>query len=157
MWFDMVYRTHYQMLLKTAVALLTVSGYDTDQAEALVQDTFFTLWETINAGTAVYYPRTWLVDTLRNKIGTEFQHKRYQSEIPLAPEHEQIAASGDGLDKLEYALPAGLSDGERRLLHMYYEEGLSHEAIAARLGCTPHASEARLARLKKKCRKLSEK
>ena len=54
-------------------------------------------------------------------------------------------------------LPDGLSDGEREVLLLFYQEGCTHQEMARRLGISEMNSRTRLFRAKNHCKKLLEK
>ena len=54
-------------------------------------------------------------------------------------------------------MPQGLTPGEREVLLLFYEEGLSHQEMARRLGISEMNSRTRLFRARNHCKKLLEK
>lgn len=97
----------------------------------------------------------WLFLTLRNQIMNETQKSFYKREVELVPENAPTV-------ELEYtpdlndSLPDGLNQDERQLLSLFFEEMLTHEEIAARLGCSVEACRMRLYRAKTHYKRLIE-
>ena len=96
--------------------------------------------------------RGWLIQTVRNMANNEQNRARYTREVPILPEHEP--AAGEPLPDFMSLLPPELSESERQILYLHIEAGLSHEEIAARLGCRPEASRMRLCRARRRCKDL---
>ena len=147
-WFNPIYTANYSRLVKVAYYIL----WDEDLVEDIVQNAFSAL--LIKEKQLRDHPNIsgWLVKTVQNMADNERNRARYTREIPLLPEHEP-AASGLQPDFLSL-LPPGLSESERQILYLQIEVGLSHEEIAARLGCKPEASRMRLCRARRRCKEL---
>lgn len=147
-WFDPIYAANYPRLVKAAYYIL----WDEDLIEDIVQDAFSAL--LIKQKQLRYHPNIsgWLTKTVRNMADNERNRARYAREIPLLPEHEP-AADGPPPDFLSL-LPSELSKEEKQILYLHIEAGLSHEEIAARLGCRPEASRMRLCRARQRCKEL---
>ena len=73
-------------------------------------------------------------------------------EEELLPEYEP-AVDGPPPDFFSL-LPSELSKKEKQILYLHIEAGLSHEEIAAQLGCKPEASRMRLYRARQRCKEL---
>lgn len=147
-WFDPIYDVNYPRLVKVAYYIL----WDEDTVEDIVQNAFSALlikWEHLRN-----HPNIpgWLTMTVRNMADNERNRARYTREVPFLPEYEP--AAGEPLPDFLSLLPPGLSEGERQILYLYIEVGLSHEEIAARLGCKPEASRMRLSRARRRCKEL---
>ncbi len=72
-------------------------------------------------------------------------HRARRPEVLVGDAPHEIAAppddpSDDGFD----ALIAPLPDAARQALHLRFVEDLDHDAIAARLGCSPEAARQRV-------------
>lgn len=147
-WFDPIYAANYPRLVKVAYYIL----WDEDLVEDIVQDAFSAL--LIKQKQLRDHPNIsgWLTKTVRNMVDNERNRARYTREIPLLPEYEP-AANGPPPDFLSL-LPPELSKSEQQILYLHIEVGLSHEEIAARLGCKPEASRMRLSRARRRCREL---
>lgn len=147
-WFDPIYEANYSRLMRVAYYIL----WDDDLAEDIVQNAFSAL--LIKREDLRNHPNIpgWLVKTVRNMADNERSRARYTREVPFLPEYE-MAADESPPDFLSL-LPPGLSESERKILYLHIEAGLSHEEIAARMGCRPEASRMRLSRARRKCKKL---
>lgn len=148
-WFDEIYLQYWKKLLKLAIRVVG----EPQLAEDLVQGVFVTL--LINQKELMGHPKIWgwLVVTLKNQTMNEMQRAFRSREVELGPDCEPAAADPFAPDFSE-AMPPGLSDRERELLYLYYEVGLHHEELAARLGCTPEACRMKLHRAKRHCQQL---
>lgn len=144
-WFDPIYAANYPRLVKVAYYIL----WDEDLVEDIVQNAFSAL--LIKQEQLRNHPNIsgWLTKTVRNMADNERNRARYAREIPLLPEHE--SAAGEPPPDFFSLLPPELSESERQILYLHIEVGLSHEEIAARLGCKPEASRMRLSRARRRC------
>lgn len=147
-WFEPIYTANYPRLVKVAYYIL----WDKDMVEDIVQNAFSAL--LIKRNQLQNHPNisAWLTRTVRNMADNERTRARYTREIPISPEHEP--ATDGPLPNFLSLLPAELSEGERQILYLHIEVGLSHEEIAARLGCKPEASRMRLCRARQRCKAL---
>lgn len=128
-WFDRLYRDHSARLYKQAVYVL----HDSHLAEDLVEETFLIL--LYKQRDLANHPNLagWLSLTLKNLICDELKSARHRLEVPLIP--DDTATSADTYHQsLDELLPKGLSSKERELLILLFEEQLSYEEIAQRLG-----------------------
>lgn len=152
-WFDTLYTRYALSMVRTASAILN----DHAVAEELVHDVFIILLLKRSEVESYKSPGVWLFRTLKNRIANEIQLARHTREVPLEDIHERYISSEEELNRLEDVLPSGLSREERQFLIWYYEEDLTHEEIAKRLGISEHASHGRLYRIKRKCFMLMSK
>lgn len=150
-WFEPIYTANFPRLVKMAYFTL----WDQDLAEDIVQNAFFTL--LIKRKALQNHPNIpgWLTETVRNMVANEQNKARYIREVPLSPKHEAVA--GESPPDFMSLLPPGLNESERKILYLHIEAGLSHEEIAARMGCRPEASRMRLCRARQRCRELLQK
>ena len=147
-WFDSIYTANYARLVKAAYYMLL----DRELAEDIVQSAFSAF--LIKREELRSHPNIpgWLTETVRNMADNERNKAHHTREIPLSPKHN-LTADEPPPDFMSL-LPTELSENERRILYFYYEAGLSHEEIAARMGCRPEASRMRLWRAKQRCREI---
>ena len=150
-WFDALYTRYVRSMLKTAYA--TLNNYAV--AEEIVHDVFVVLLLKRQEVEGYQSPGAWLFQTLKNRMASEMQRVRYTREVALDETYENTIPANEETH-LADVLPGGLSDAERQFLIWYYEDNLSHEEIAQRLGISVHASHGRLYRLKQKCFQLME-
>lgn len=147
-WFNPIYSEYHDKLVKLAFRLLG----DEELAKDIANTAFLTLltkYEEVREHPLIY---GWLVKTVRNLIMSETQKARYSMEVPFLPGID-LAAS-EAPPGLFSVLPQGLTEDECRILCYFFEDRLSHEEIAARMGCSPDACRMRLHRAKEHCRKL---
>ena len=129
---------------------------DRSLAEELVEEAFVRLlqqWDSLTDHPAL---EGWLWKTLQHLILTEVKLARYHREVPLE-DANTWASREEERPELAEALPQGLSDSERVVLLLFYEEECSHQEIARRLGISEMNSRTRLFRAKNHCKKLLEK
>lgn len=100
-------------------------------------------------------PTGWLYVTLRNQIGNELQRAKYRNHSPLEVAENQPDKDGF-VEKLEYTLPTELSDSDREILQMVFEQQMSYEEIAKKLGCSVLACRTRVYRAKKRVKALMD-
>lgn len=128
-WFVELYREHSARLFKQAYYILR----DRYLAEDLVEETFLIL--LYKQKDILTHPNIggWLSQTLKYLILDEPKSARHRLEIPLV--HDTSAFTEDThYEPLEDLLPKGLSPKEREILILLFEEQLSYEDIAQRLG-----------------------
>lgn len=147
-WFEPIYAANYRRLMKAAYYIL----WDSDTAEDIVQNAFSALLIKREALRSHPNIPAWLAKTVRNMASNEQNKVRYTREVPFSPEHDVAAA--EPLPDFLSLLPPGLTENEREILYLHIEAGLSHEEIAARMGCSPEASRMRLCRARQRCREL---
>lgn len=147
-WFEPIYTANFSRMITAAYYIL----WDEEMAEDIVQNAFSAL--LIKREQLRNHPniRGWLIQTVRNMANNEQNRARYTREVPILPEHEP--AAGEPLPDFMSLLPPELSESERQILYLHIEAGLSHEEIAARLGCRPEASRMRLCRARRRCKDL---
>jgi RNA polymerase sigma-70 factor (ECF subfamily) len=128
-WFDQLYREHSARLFKQAFYVLK----DKHLAEDLVEETFLIL--LCKQHELGEHPNIagWLSQTLKNLIYDELKSARHRLEMPLV--YDATAATQDTYHQpLDELLPKGLFPKEREILILLFEEQLSYEEIAKRLG-----------------------
>ena len=144
-WFDPIYLQYHDEMVKFAFYLLR----DAELAKDIAHNAFLTMLTKYAALRDHPNLHGWLIKTVRYQIKSELQKSRYSLEVPLLPEHELIAL--DPPPDFLSTLPPGLNENERQILYLFFEVGLTHEQIAAQLGCTPEACRMRLHRAKRRC------
>lgn len=149
-WFNELYRRYKVSLLKTAV--IELGNYAV--AEEVVQEVFWQLLLKRKRGEVIRYPGKWMFITLDNLIKNETRRAKYRYEVPLDFYYDLSTAGPEEKLKLEYVLPAELSESEREILILYYEEDWTHQEIGKYYGCGEHASHMRLHRAKEHYREL---
>jgi RNA polymerase sigma-70 factor (ECF subfamily) len=126
-----------------------------EAAEDVVQSTFLVLLAKEQTVRAHDNPTAWLYVTLRNQLGNELQREKYRKTAPMdsiaEPSEEDTYHFG-----LSETLEYGLSEGELSVLSLFYENELSCEEIAARLGISVLACRTRLFRARQKYKQILE-
>lgn len=150
--FTVLYQRNAPRLVAYALRQLRDRGL----AEELVEEAFVRLLQQREALAGHPNLEGWLWKTLQHLILTEVKLARYHREVPLENANTW-AAPAEERESLAEALPPGLSDGEREMLLLFYEEECSHQEIARRLGISEMNSRTRLFRAKNHCKKLLEK
>lgn len=128
-WFIKLYREHSARLFKQAYYVLQ----NRHLAEDLVEETFLIL--LYKQKDLLTHPNIggWLSQTLKHLILDETKSARHRFETPLV--HDPSASTEDTYhESLEDLLPKQLSPKEREILVLLFEEQLSYEDIARRLG-----------------------
>ncbi|QYM80041.1 sigma-70 family RNA polymerase sigma factor [Horticoccus luteus] len=128
---------------------------DAAWADDLAQETFLEVHRTLPrfAGRARF--ATWLLGIAHNKFRNA---RRRQREFPCAtlPDHATLTATARNSDlnqDLDTAL-AQLSPEEQNVVHVCYQQGLSHREAADLLACPLGTLKTHLARSKEKLRHL---
>lgn len=99
-------------------------------------------------------PAGWLRLTLRNKLNHEFARRttRSKHEVPET-ELAWLPAPGPGDGKtLDELLPRQLSQQDRELLKMAYEDGLTYQEMSQRLAIPPATCGTWLYRARQRCK-----
>ena len=148
-WFDQLYREHSARLTKTAFHVLL----DRQLAEDMVDETFLTLLYAQRE--LIQHPNIggWLTVTLKNILKDELKSARRKHEAPFVfnkntTEHDTYNHS------LKDLLPKELSLKEQEILILLFEEQLSYDEIAKRLGISITNCRTRAFRAKVHCREL---
>ena len=150
--FTVLYQRNAPRLFAYALRQLRDRGL----AEELVEEAFVRLLQQREALAGHPNLEGWLWKTLQHLILTEVRLAKYHREVPLDPACQTPAPDLDS-GRLEDVLPQGLTPGEREVLLLFYEEGLSHQEMARRLGISEMNSRTRLFRARNHCKKLLEK
>lgn len=149
-WLHALYLTHAEPLYRLARARLG----DPHEAQDLVQAVFLAAGQ--KAATLQTHPNPlgWLLQALQYELSHTFSKRarRAGREVPLDTlPPGQAAAPGPSLGLAE-VLPTQLSPRDREILLLYYEEGLSYQEMADRLGIPLSTCGTRLARAKAHCK-----
>ncbi len=149
--FDQLYREHSARLFKQAYYVLR----DRELAEDLVSEAFLILLYKQHEPGIQNHPNLagWLSLTLKNLICDELKSARHRLEIPLISDN--TAAYVDTYHQPpDELLPKCLLPKEREILILLFEEQLSYEEIAVRLGISVLNCRTRAFRAKKHCKEL---
>lgn len=150
-WFDQLYRENSAHLFKQAFYVL----HDQHLAEDLVEEAFLIL--LYKQRDLINHPNLagWLSQTLKNLIYDELKSARHRLEIPLMYDAD-VSTTDTYHQPLDEILPKGLLPKEREILLLLFEEQLSYEEIAQRLGISVLNCRTRAFRAKKHCKDLME-
>lgn len=150
MW-EEIYERHYPELLRYAASIC----HEEQLAQDVAQEVFLKALQ--NADTfedlSPSQRRAWLYRALKNFLVDCFRKAKLENEYcQTLPEEASYA--DPGLEQVEnQLLLASLSDQDRALFHLRYEEGYNASEIAELLGLPPGTIRARLSR----CRTLLKK
>ena len=150
-WFTALYERNAPKMVRYASYQLR----STFLAEELVEEAFVRLLQHQEELLRHPNPSGWLWKTLQHLILTEVKLAKYHREVPLE-DSLNLSVHDDSQSPLEDSLPEGLSPKEREILLLFFEEELSHQEIAVRLGISEINSRTRLFRAKNHCKKLLE-
>lgn len=149
-WVHALYETYAPDLYRAAKYRLQ----DPELAWDLTQEVFLTLLDKADQVRAHPNPAGWLWRTLRHKVGREFarqtvraRHEAEEADLSwlVSPEDAQGA-------KLDDLLPRQLSDRDRTLLKLAYEDGLSYRELSQLFGVPPSTCGTWLYRARQRCK-----
>lgn len=149
--FRMLYQCNAGRMLRYAAYQLRSK----ETAEELVDEAFVLLLRKYDTLTGHPNLAGWLWRTLQHLILTEVRSARRRMEVPMEGDWD-LAAPEEHRETLADALPEGLSEKEQEILRLFYEEELSHEEIAQRMGISVLNSRTRLFRARNRCKELWE-
>lgn len=140
-----LYEREYDTLCRAAYRTLG----DWEAAQDLVQDTF--LLALIKDSLPEHpCPGAWLMKTLQNLLQNERRRLVSRRTFPL--DDTIPAAEAEGA--LRDVLPSGLTETERKLLLLRFEDQLSYRELAERFDLSEGACRIKLFRTVEKCKKL---
>lgn len=130
-----------------------------EEAEELVQDTFHTAWEKIDAFTASDNPMGWLVNTLKFKLYNRERKRQRQAQLflrfcMLAP---PPAAEEPPDDSLNHFCQQVLSPSDYYALRRIVLEDATYAQLSEELGISLWTCRKRVQRILKKLRRQMEK
>lgn len=151
-WIQKLYQEKSEMLYKIAARRLN----NESRAEDLIQEVFLALIAKADQVRSHPNPTGWLVKALNYLILQEADKVKRQMAHETELKYEEVAdiPAPENDVPFQENLPTGLTDHEREILLLYYEEQLSHEEIAARLHIEEVTSRVRLARARQHYKKL---
>lgn len=150
-WLHNLYITYAETLYRVACFRLG----DPDRAKDVVHGVFLAAAEKISLLQRHENPRAWLLRALNYEISHEFARlEKERRSLPLEDSAKGIPAGQPPSLGLAEILPAQLSPRDREVLLLYYEEGLSYQEMAERLGVPVSTCGTWLSRAKARCRGL---
>lgn len=139
----------------TSMVWLAFRRTDNSQlSEDLVQETFLTACCKPDQIYNHPNPAGWLYKVLNRLTMRELDKAYRTAEVPLL--EEDPSGQTEIELPMEHYLPSGLSDGERELILMRVDRGLSFAELAEYYGITEAACRQRVSRVIRKCRSLME-
>jgi RNA polymerase sigma-70 factor, ECF subfamily len=125
------------------------------EAEDIAQDALLRAWRRRSTLRDSERRNQWLASIVRNEAFRQHARTRpdptAKIELQEGAEDEQVLAAVELADL--HAALARLSERERKLLELRYEEDLTHPAIARRLGIPEGTVKVRLHRARNKLRR----
>jgi RNA polymerase sigma-70 factor (ECF subfamily) len=125
--FNKIYDDNYQLIFNVVQRIVT----DKDDVTDIVQEVFINLYQNLEKGAIIEYPRSWLYKVAVNRC-IDFSKKRQ--------EHEKIESANNVKDEGNQfendekqaiiRLALGNLKPEERALAILYSEGLSYKEIA---------------------------
>lgn len=125
--FDQIYNENYRLIFNVVHKMVP----NKDDASDLVQDVFINLYQKIENGTIIEYPRSWLYKVTVNKC-IDFSKKRQKYErIETASQLKDENTSYE-IDEKQIIIRVALSKlrSDERVLAILYSEGLSYREIS---------------------------
>lgn len=147
----------HQLYIQYAPDLYRIAKYrlqDPEAAYDLTQEVFLTLLDKGEAMKDHPNPGGWLMVTLRHKLGHVFDRRaaRAQHEVPDQALAWLAAPDRQARESLDEILPRQLSQRDKELLKMAYEEGLSYQEMSRRLNVPPATCGTWLYRARQRCK-----
>lgn len=148
--FDEAYREYWQVMYRVAFHIL--HGQET-AAEDAVQEAFRILAEKYDEVGDRRDLKRWLLKTVeyvaKNESRKAYRHREVAMETIDFPTVEDAYFQEQGL-----SFPPGLSERDREVLRLSFEERLTQKESAARMGCTVATFRVWLSRAKRRYEKL---
>lgn len=149
-WFDALYISHAQKLVKMAVRM----GFSEQDGQDLMQDAFLLLLSKAELFRNGHdNPTAFLILTQKHLIGDAIRRRerRKFTSYEALPER---GAPDTYFPSLRDSLLPGLSEADMELLIAYYEEQATYEDLAKRLGIPEGQCRVKLFRAKNRYRKI---
>ena len=163
--FEAVFRATFDQVTRYVARRVRVPA-DVADVVASTYEESLGAWHTYDARRGDHLP--WLLGIARNLVSRDARRRLHQGALAerisgqalLAPdEFEQIEGMIDAMrlaPRVERAMSDVLTDGERELLMLVREDGLSLADAGRALGITPVAARMRLARARRRVRSYLE-
>lgn len=151
-WFDALYIKYSKKMVSIAMRM----GFTNKEAEDIMQDAFLLLLtkaERFQNGHD--NPGGFLMETLKNLIGTRLRHQKVLKFIPYE-ERPETATTDTYFASLKDNLPPQLKEEDKMLLIARYEEQLSYAEMSKRLGISENQCAVMVYRARRKYQKLLE-
>lgn len=144
---DALHKKQYRDMCDVAFRLVK----NRETAEDLVQDAF--LLAVTRSGMLLAHPapEAWLMKVLKNKARNK---RRRHSEYDVSLDEMCDMPSQEPDAGLAEIMPFDLTDEERQILSWRFEERLSSQEMAKRLGISEAGCRSRVSRAVKKCERI---
>lgn len=149
----------FEALAPVAAAWARASCRTHGEAEDVLQESLLELYRSIDRLNNDGAVLSWLRRAIRNNAADRARRRAVRREVGIeaAPEHGVECSPADGLDSSDHrrallAALADLDDGEREMLTLRHDAGLSLAEIAEATGQSVRAVESRLFRARRALR-----
>jgi len=154
--FEYVFRKHYEMLCRYAIRIIN----DGTEAEEIVQDLFYSLWEKRQSLKIDISLKSYLFAAVHNRCMKYIRHRnveeKYRSEHPantVEAESPETYAYSEELNEILERTLKSLPQKCSTIFRMNRFEGLKYSEIAAKLSVSVKTVEANMGRALKILRK----
>lgn len=152
-WVDELYIENSKKMLSIAMR----HGFLQEEAEEIVQDAFLLLLSKSECFQSGHNnPGGFLMESLKNLMGTHLRHKKILQFVPY-DKIPEVSITDTYFSSLENWLPDELSDEDKILLVARYEEQIPYAELSGRLGISPNQCALKIFRAKRKLRTILEK
>ena len=149
-WFDELYIKNSRKMVSIAMRL----GFPQGEAEELVQDAFLLLLSKSDRFQEEHEnPGGFLMESLKNLMGTRYRHKNVIQFIPY-DEMPELTTTDTYFPSLKDRLPADLCEEDKILLTARYEEQVPYAELSKRLGISPQQCASKVFRAKKRLQEI---
>lgn len=151
-WFDELYIKNSKKMISIAMRL----GFPKEEVEELVHDAFLLLLSKADRFQAGHEnPGGFLMESLKNLMGTRFRHKKVIQFIPY-DDMPETSTTDTYFPSLKDRLPANLCEEDKLLLIARYEEQLPYAELSKRLGISPKQCAFKVFQAKKRLQRILE-
>ncbi|MBQ9640727.1 MAG: sigma-70 family RNA polymerase sigma factor [Bacteroidaceae bacterium] len=136
--FEQLYKSNYRQMYRLAYSLME----EAEDARDAVSQVFTQLWHRqpqLDANALTGY----LLVAVRNQCLNALRTRRVQTELEAELQTEQDAQLGEErqelLDELARVIDENLTEQDRRILALHYDEDMTYSQTAQALGISPSA------------------
>lgn len=161
----------WQNCVEKIVKLCKIRASDyPGQAEEILDEVYTEFSNAVKSGRLITYPEAWIYKTANNIISQKFRnlvkenkkHISYDAnesilnEIAVNIDFDDVIVSDEKIEVLADEITEMLSEDEKRILELYYEDKLSMRQIAAELNKSESAVKQKHFRLVRKIKMLAK-
>lgn len=151
-WFDELYIKNSKKMIYIALRF----GFCQEEAEEIVQDAFLLLLSKSERFQNEHEnPGGFLMESLKNLMGTRLRHKRVLQFVPY-DKMPEIAITDTYFSSLRDCLPDKLSDEDKTILIARYEKQIPYTELSKQLRISPNQCALKVFRAKKRLRAILE-